>query len=972
MTNFFSEALFACLILGIYFMLQTFRKGGFKYKENRLFAIFCFSSVIWSLGFYGVIIQTKPDSAYIYRAIGMIGTFGYLISAQFIISYFSNINKTIRYTAEVFSFTGIIIYFFIIQKNQVTYSLSEIGMTYSFTSSFWNNAYITYSVIMALSMLAMVIYMIKKSPIQRIRDLGKKLLATEIVLIFGMLLDTIFPMFGKTAIPGSTIGQFIGLAVMYHTMTFVSKSRITISNMSEFVYFSITVPVLVFDSNMKLQILNDTGYSFLGIDKSSKLDTYSIDDLFELKEANIYKFSGKAKDADAICKHNELYCNLSINKILDSYNDHMGYIIIVTDLSERMKSMEKLEAAMKDAEYANQAKSTFLANMSHEIRTPMNAIIGFSELTLKMNIDEQVRKNVEDIKWASNNLLAIINDILDISKIESGKMELVLDDYYTASLLSDVSLIMAPQAAKKGLEFHMNVADNIPRTLYGDKVRLRGILINILNNAVKYTQKGSVTLDVSIASHTIDTVTIEFKITDTGIGIPKENIQHLFDIFERVDTKHHYRVEGSGLGLAIANGYVALMDGAIEVDSTPDVGSTFKITIVQKVINATPIDKESINQHTISENKNKTMHIEGIRVLVVDDNLVNLRVAHGLLTCYNLSVDTASSGEEAINMCKQTEYDMVFLDQMMPDMDGIETMKHIRDISAHYNHNGKCKIIVLTADAIKGSRERLLESGFDEYLGKPINLPRLDQLFINFIPADKITYSDTFENNNDSFDANTSDTADTSSIESSTDTTTYLTNQLAQVNVAMGMANCGGNQQNYLQILKITYEHGYKQLNELEQLLNAKDYTTYTIKVHALKSTSLNIGASSLSDMAKLHEEHGKNGDYEYIENNFDSLKTNYIELLKDIEAVLIHYELISNDKDEQKVIDESMIQPLLSYVERCLNSFNFGKIFDILAEIKTYTFPEKYDEMFNKMELLMDDLAVDELKELVEEWRED
>ena len=453
----FPQILFACFVLALYFAIVVFRKREFKYTENRLFFTFCLSSAVWSLGFYGVFVQTVPERAYAWRALGMIGTFAYLISVQFLVCYLSGMKKWFHTFAKAFSFLGIIIYFFVIQKEMVSYELSEFGMTYSFHSGLWNTLYIAYTVILAICLLIIVIDMIRNSPNRRIRELGKKCLLAEITIVFGMVFDTIFPMISNMVIPGSSIAQFLGLIIMYHAIIFMSHSRITIGNMSEFIYYSLTVPVLVYDSKHRLQILNDTAYSFLGV-KKDKLKHTSMNQLFSLEQPDIFDFESNFQEIDAICCHNQLYCSLSVNKIHDAYGDIIGYIIIVTDLSERMKTMNELEEAMKDAEYANQAKSTFLANMSHEIRTPMNAIIGFSELVLKMDINNEVREHVEDIKWSSNNLLAIINDILDISKIESGKMELVLDRYVTGELLNDVALIISAQAEKKGLDFHMQIA----------------------------------------------------------------------------------------------------------------------------------------------------------------------------------------------------------------------------------------------------------------------------------------------------------------------------------------------------------------------------------------------------------------------------------------------------------------------------------------------------------------------------------
>ncbi len=736
----FSLILFAFFVLAAYFVYYFIRKRDWHYLENRMFISFCIASALWSLGFSGVFMQTVPDNAYLWRGIGMIGTFGYLITAQMLICYLSGIPKKIRYLFDVFALLGIIIYFFIIGKDKVTYTMTDMGMTYSFNPGLWNNLYTIYSVIVALNMLCVIIYMLKTAKKKRLKELAKRLLWTEIIIGAGMVLDTIFPLMGLNAIPGSSISQFLGLAVMYHSMIFIRHSRINISNMSEFIYYSLKVPVLVYDAELKLEILNDTAYSFLGVDKS-RLGTIGIDGLFEPKSKTTFTFDGKSTNVDAICCNNRLYCDLSINKIYDDYKDVIGYIIIVTDLSERMNAMEKLEDAKQEAEYANKAKSTFLANMSHEIRTPMNAIMGFSELLLKMDIGDEARQHVEDIKWSSHNLLAIINDILDISKIESGKMELIPDPYFTVELLNDISLIITEQARKKHLNFNMKVDTGIPKELYGDKVRLRSVLINILNNAVKYTKEGYISFTTSILKQTDEQISLEFKIKDTGIGIRREDLTKLFNSFERLDQHINYSVEGSGLGLSIANGYVKLMGGEINVDSVYGEGTTFTVTLSQKILDDTPIAEDYARKTSNNTSSSiSDMKLEGVTALVVDDNIVNLRVAQGILNKYGLILDTATSGADSVALCHEKNYDLIFMDQMMPEMDGTEAMKHIRNINSHYASGGKCKIVVLTADAIKGSRETLMNAGFDEYLGKPINFAQLERLLLRYIPSEHITY----------------------------------------------------------------------------------------------------------------------------------------------------------------------------------------------------------------------------------------
>lgn len=950
-----SQTIFAGFILALYFAVGMLRSRERKYKENRLFILVCIFSAIWSFGFFGVIMQTDPQNGYFWRAIGMVGTFGYLIAAQYLICCLSGVERVYCRIAEGFSLLGIILFFFVIQKDQVTYELSDIGMTYSFEPSLWNSLYIWYSVIVAINQCLLIIHMIRNPKVQRLRELGKKLLAVEAMMVFGMLLDTVFPIFGMTAIPGSTIGQFIGLAAMYNSMLFVNHSRITIDNMSEFIYYSLTVPVLVYDTEEKLQILNGTAFSFLGVEEG-QMEQAAIDKLFSITRDEVFQFEENSQSIDAVCLHNDIYCNLTINKIHDDYGDKIGYIIIVADLSERMKSMKQLEEAMNEAEYANKAKSIFLANMSHEIRTPMNAIIGFSELLLKMDIDDEVRSHVQDIKWSSHNLLAIINDILDISKIESGKMELILDDYFTASLLNDVILIVEPQAIKKGLQFDIHVDEAIPKELYGDKVRVRGILINILNNAVKYTKQGSITFDIFVVSRRDSRIRLGFRVKDTGIGIEEKNMSTLFDNFERLDQKVHYGIEGSGLGLAIAKGYAEMMDGEIKVSSQYGEGSVFTVEIEQDIVDNSPMEKDDIHgQESPGRDKLSVLKVQNVRVLVVDDNPINLKVAQGLLSTYGLVVDTALSGKEAIELCRKQNYNIVFMDQMMPELDGTQTMWEIRQLNEHYALQGEGKIIVLTANAIKGTREMLMKEGFDEYLGKPMNIDRLDDLLCKFIPEENISFEEA------------EDAAGKPAPDEEID---HIRAMIPQIDVELGISHCGGEVEDYLKVLEITCKYGEKQLEELKHLWAEKDYNFYQIKVHALKSTSLNIGAKEISEEAKRQEEAGKKGDYVYIEKNIDRLTTEYMEILNGIKAVLVHYGILSAEQEEESrpELDERMLLPMFRNMERYIDDFDFAKVFDILEEVKKYHVPQKYEELLLQIEKYMDELSVEEVKELLRE----
>ena len=955
-----SQLLFTCFLFALYFSIRLYRKWDLDYLENRLFSGLCFSSAIWSLGFWGVNIQTDAHKAYLCRSFGMLGVFAFLIIGLHLILYLSILPSKWKCVITGLSLTGIILYFFLLPEDRVTYQMSSIGMTYSFNSGIWNNIYVIYSIVLAFCMAAAVIYTLRNTKFMYVRLLMKKLLLAEILIVSGMCLDTIFPLIGLAVFPGSTIGQFVGLVAMYDAVSFINRSRINISNMSKYVYSSLSLPVLVYDDNLKLKILNDAAFSFLEV--IHEKESLPISVFFKVQEKEVFCFEGNRKDLDTVCVHNQTDCNLSINKIINDYGDLLGYIIIVTDLSERIHAFKKMEDATREATYANQAKTTFLANMSHEIRTPMNAIIGFSELLMKMDINPEARSYVEDIRIASHNLLAIINDILDITKIESGKMEIIPEDYYLANLLDDVTLIISQQAQKKGLNFQMKIDPNLPCKLRGDKIRIRGVLINILNNAVKYTKEGFVSFEVSIVKRTDRKIKLAFKISDSGIGIRQEDLENIFQTFSRMDQKLHTDVEGSGLGLSIANGYVSLMGGEIQVSSEYGKGSTFTIIIDQEIVNATVMEHNfSISRRSMEETTYEQIKIENVDVLIVDDNRINLRVAHGIFSSYGLNVDTASGGQEAIEMCSKKHYALIFMDQMMPEVDGVMAMKEIRQLDDYYAPGGEGKIIVLTADAIRGVREQLLKQGFDAYLGKPMNIKRLEDLLMQYLPAEKITVisSNAIE-----------EQGEKNIVAKETGELSYLQDTLPMVYVQKGIDFCGRTIKGYLEILKITYTYGAKNLEELKTFLEKEDYENYTIKIHSMKSTSMNIGAEMISEMARAQEMAGKEKRYTYINEHYQEFCEKYKELLESIHQVLVHFDLLPGSRQEDRpVLEESIFQATLHNIQNKVEEFEFAQVFEILEQLENYQVDDKQAELIKQIKVLMDDFNVDEINALLDSY---
>ena len=403
-------------------------------------------------------------------------------------------------------------------------------------------------------------------------------------------------------------------------------------------------------------------------------------------------------------------------------------MISVRYLEQVNKNMEFMKTHIREVENANRSKSLFLANMSHEIRTPMNSILGFSEILLKQDMTDEQKEYIENIRESSDNLLAIINDILDLSKIETGKMEIIENEFATKPLIKGVCKQIKSLAEKKGLEFKVDVSKTLPKSFYGDEVRIREVLINVLNNAVKYTPKGSVSLDISADEIINNITTISIKVTDTGIGISKDNIDLIFNAFEQADRHKNKGIEGTGLGLSIVRSYIELMHGWINVDSEVGKGSTFTVNIPLSVIDATPIGEIVYDRVEGPKSRISDIKVDK-KVLVVDDSLVNLKVIGKTLEHYGITVETVNSGQKGIDACKENIYDIIFMDQMMPVMDGVEAMHQIREIPG-YEKNGEHKIVALTANAIKGVEEELLEEGFDGYLKKPIEFDKLEKLLV--------------------------------------------------------------------------------------------------------------------------------------------------------------------------------------------------------------------------------------------------
>lgn len=410
------------------------------------------------------------------------------------------------------------------------------------------------------------------------------------------------------------------------------------------------------------------------------------------------------------------------------------FVFAIINLYYVLRATKNYYLSMKEktseAEHAIDSKEFFLNNMSHEIRSPMNSICGLAELTLREDLSPSVRDNLENIQASSKVLISIVNDILDYTKMESGEMDIIPVTYSYRSMVNDVIDMMKVKTLDKSIEIRSEVQPDLPDTLIGDEIRVRQILFNLVSNAVKYTERGYVIIESKGTSEG-GFLDLTVSVTDTGIGIRKDDLSKLFTIFQKVDTRSHRNKDGSGLGLAICKQLLNMMGGTISVESTFGVGSKFVFTLSQKISTHNIVEMHNNNVDDLERVKSTNG-----KVLVVDDNLVNLKVAEGLLKTFGLTVDVAKSGRQCLEILETTyDYDIIFIDHMMPELDGIDTLKLIRNKEAEYFK--KVPLIALTANVVNGIRDMLISQGFDEYIAKPIDMIWLNSLLRKYLPKDK-------------------------------------------------------------------------------------------------------------------------------------------------------------------------------------------------------------------------------------------
>lgn len=726
--------IFALSSITYFVGLSSIRKTGRRGVIDRLYFLSTMFSGGWGLFIGLVLIQTDKDLAALFRAVGMIHIFGLLICFTDMMIFWSNIGGRMKRWSAGFVWLSVLLYPFVVRRENVVFEMTAYGMSYRIRPGFFSVAYVVFCAVVAVDLFCLSVYMVRRSVKRREKDIAYWLLLCVVIVGFGCALDTFLQILGFSALPASTLGQFAAQVVLCRTYLFYNGSRVTLENMSKFVYYSVDEPVFLFDEAERLCIVNNGATIFLGL-SAEECCKLRLEDIFVL-ERDAFKFRGNKNRVEARCWQRNNICSISIDKIYDDYQDIIGYIVIVHDVTERVRMLERLEREKQRADKANEAKSTFLANMSHEIRTPINAVMGMNEMILRESAEPATLEYAKNIQSASKTLLVIINDILDFSKIESGMMELVEEPYSLKTLLKDLWTECIARAKDKGLALTFNVPEDTPDDLFGDEVRVRQVILNILTNAIKYTMKGSVTLTVAYEKQAQGSVKLSFAVADTGIGIKQENIGRLFGKFDRINEEQVHAIEGTGLGLSIVDKLVTLMNGTVTVESEYGKGSVFTVILQQKLNGEATVGslKEQPEPRGEQAPAGPLFVAPNAKVLAVDDNKVNLAVIRGLLRKTKVQVTCVTSGRECLEAAAKERYDVILLDHMMPVMDGIETLEELNRMPD--NRSRDAKVIVLTANAIAGVREMYLEKGFDDYLAKPIEGAALERLLVKYLPPE--------------------------------------------------------------------------------------------------------------------------------------------------------------------------------------------------------------------------------------------
>jgi signal transduction histidine kinase len=708
-----------------------------------------------------------------------------------------------------------------------------------------------------------------------------------------------------------------------------------VKNAKNYIIDNLKEAVIVTDADHRFLFLNSMADKI--ITSINKEQGYSTDD-------KIYAFIQGSQDffdwkdrhyqvEETVLKDNELI---------------QGYMMTIVDVTKIIEQNHLMKRLVLQTEDANRAKTNFVSNMSHEIRTPMNSIVGITEILLRSRHSPKEQEYLLNIQSSGRVLLTIINDVLDCSKMEAGKMQLFDEPYDTCSLFHDLRISMENRIGHSGLELIYDIDQDIPCKLKGDMGRIRQVIINLVNNAIKYTEKGSVRFSVHVRQKNTDKVMLYYEVADTGIGIRKEDQKILFDAFQRVEMDRNRYVEGTGLGLTISQNLVNMMGGVIEVESEYGKGSRFFFTIEQTIIDPTPVSAVNYNgqKDNVTEKEAECLFIAPeAHILLVDDNELNLVVAKELLKPLRMQIDTAENGLQAVKMVRGSQYDLVLMDHMMPVMDGIEAAKAIRALPE--DKYQKLPIIALTANAMVDARKEFLNAGMNGFVAKPIDFARICNQLKLWLPKDLVRDVPKEE-------------AKKLLADDLSDREIQPEDPQMGFSFEEGVKHCGSKAA-LMKTIRIFYRTIDSKADKIEQCLKEGLISDYVVEVHALKSSALLIGAVPLSEAAKELEGYGKQGKTELLEEKTPDLLAMY----RDFKDILKP----CADKEEaarQEASNGEWCQAL-QQIHQCIEQFDLDGVDQIMEQLEEYQVPECIRESMDQLRVYVADVSLEEIMELTD-----
>ena len=734
-----------------------------------------------------------------------------------------------------------------------------------FTTEFHGSVFYHWMYIMLcfLCCIYIVLYWSKKIMRKSQRKYVAYIILGNTIMLLSAIPDTVLPFYGIKSYPSSVYGVTVSFLMTVFFSIRYDTFGISKLTVSDYLFNQIDYGVMVYDYQ-RTHILHNTNAEVLfGADVEHPFEELVTCECNKEEFAE-QLYQGKLEHCKVKCLQGNQILSVTSSMVCDEYGEMQNTIVTLVDITYEEELLERLRVS-------DRAKTDFLTNMSHEIRTPINGIMGMNSILLRQ-IDtlprEKIAEYAGNMQRASRTLLAIVNDILDISKIESGKMELLCEGYELASLINDCYTIVASNCKKKNLDLYMEIDENLPSILYGDDVRIRQVVNNFLSNAVKYTKRGHVILKISYSRIDEENINLRIDVKDSGIGIQKKDMENLFQNFTRLEEHKNRNIEGTGLGLSLTKRLVDMMHGEVLVESRYGEGSTFTAIIPQKVICEDGIGdmKQIFENYELSVGAMMPVpQFAGVHILVVDDMEMNRIVAKEMLLQTGAIVDVAGSGEEGLTLMKEQHYDLIFMDQMMPDMDGIATFEEMKRM----NHQNKTTpVIAMTANAVKGAKEMYLQHGFADYISKPIFEEKMWKILERFL-ADKQTEAVEKKNPDGGAEENKKS----------------LQERFPYLDTEQGMSVCMEDEDFYLKILKVYLKD--EMVDTLRQDYEEKDWAQYQIHVHGLKNVSANIGAMELSEQFKGLEYAIKNHDIpdmDYIRSHHDKVMEAYQELLRRLE----------------------------------------------------------------------------------------